>query len=208
METILREFIRESVESHLKSRGVDPERTQVVVDEESGTATFLLFNLSGQLVGYQQYTPDAPKERNNDPFGRYFTFRGMEGDLTRRKGQKKIAVWGLESTQWDDPYVFITEGIFDAVKIQNAGRPAIAILSNAGPGLRAWFKALGKFVIVIEDNDAAGAKLSNPKEGVYLGDHSVTVPDPYKDLGDMPQEEATAFVNRILEELGVHLVSR
>ena len=197
---LLREYIRESVRDHLRERGVDPNRTQVIVDEETGTATFLLFNLSGQLVGYQRYNPSASKERNNDPYGRYFTQRGEEGE--RKKGKKKIAVWGLESTEWKDPYIFVTEGIFDAIKVQNAGHPAIAILSNASPGLRSWLKALRKYVIVIEDNDAAGVKLGS------LGDVSVTVPDPYKDLGDMPQDEATVFVNDILKDHGIHRALR
>lgn len=47
---------------HLKNRGVDTEQTKVVIDEESGDTFFFLYNLSGQMVGYQKYNPKYPKK--------------------------------------------------------------------------------------------------------------------------------------------------
>lgn len=48
--------------NHLRERGIDPDSTDVVIDEESGIATFLLYNLSGKLVGYQRYNPKGDKK--------------------------------------------------------------------------------------------------------------------------------------------------
>jgi hypothetical protein len=40
-------------ESHLKQRGVDTSKTRVIIDEDSGDTFFFLYNLTGQMVGYQ-----------------------------------------------------------------------------------------------------------------------------------------------------------
>lgn len=191
------------LEKHLRSRGVDALKTKVVIDEESGIATFLLYNLSGQLIGYQRYNPTGTKQhqgrrnkgaKRHDPNivsqMKYYTYVGKEGD----KRFPKLAVWGLESLD-DRPYVFVVEGIFDAVKLQNAGQPAIAALANHPKPLKGWFRMLGKHVIVVNDNDAAGGKLTS------LGDSSFVVPDEWKDLGDMPQHEVNEFVADVLEAL-------
>ena len=83
-----------SVRAHLRSRGLDPDRQGVFVSEETGTATVLLYNLSGQIVGYQQYNPEGTKSIRNDEKHRsllkYFTFVGDEGD-GQRAGRKKLA---------------------------------------------------------------------------------------------------------------------
>ena len=43
---------------HLKSRHLDMTLHHPVLDEGTRTVTFFLYNLSGQLVGFQQYKPD------------------------------------------------------------------------------------------------------------------------------------------------------
>ena len=43
--------------SHLKGRGIDPGKTRVIIDEQSSDVYFFLYNLSGQMVGYQKYNP-------------------------------------------------------------------------------------------------------------------------------------------------------
>ena len=55
---------------HLKSRGVNPEKTKIIMDEEEGNVYFFLYNLSGQIVGYQKYNPNYIKKgqgRAEDP---------------------------------------------------------------------------------------------------------------------------------------------
>ena len=101
------------VRKHLLERGLNPELYTVSWDEE--TACFALWNLSGQWVGYQQYRPFAPKTCHNDPReGRYFTW-----------AKNRLAVWGLETWDFRQDLLFVTEGVFDACKLHNLGLPEI-----------------------------------------------------------------------------------
>ena len=172
-----------NIEDHLRSRGLDPSKTQIIVDKESNIATFLLYNLSGQLVGYHRYNPNGDKKARNNIAGKYFTYVTKESDHSH-----KIAVWGTETIKPDNPNLFVTEGVFDAIKLYNMGLPVIAVLSNNPKILKSWFAILNKKTIAITDNDEAGRKLGN------LTDEFYTVPEPYKDLGEMPQEEVSNFI--------------
>jgi hypothetical protein len=65
-----------TVLEHLKDRHLNVELHRPFVDEVERVATFLLWNLSGQCVGYQQYRPEGEKKpRNNPKQGKYYTFR-------------------------------------------------------------------------------------------------------------------------------------
>jgi hypothetical protein len=176
---------------HLRGRGIDPDNTKLIIDEESGDVFFFLYNLSGQLVGYQKYNPNYPKTRNEDPhLMKYFTWMTDQG-----KG-KYIGVWGLESVNLSDDYLFVTEGLFDAARIQEAGYPAISVLSNdPSPSLKSWLMTLPQKKIVIYDNDKAGRKLRR------VGDFSYTVPHS-KDINDLTPEEAKIFIEDCLRESG------
>ena len=151
--------------AHLESRHLQSRWYRFNYDDD--TATFYLYNLSGQITGYHQYRPNADKTIKNSPKeGRYFTYgRG---------------VWGLECCDFSGRTgpLFITEGIFDACRLHNFGLSAIATLSNDVPALRAWIRATGMFSISICDNDIAGKKLAK------LGDMAYIVKGE-KDLGDM-----------------------
>ena len=179
-----------NIEQHLKDRGVDPDKIKVIVDKESNIANFLLYNLSGQLIGYQQYNPNKPKEHYKGEWGKdlvkYYTYVSKEGT-----GKDTfISVWGLQNIDFDtDKEIWITEGIFDAVKLVNAGLPALAVLtSTPSSQLKQWFRITGKKIIAILDSDDAGSKLKSTADVAYV------TPKPYKDLGEMPQKEVNEFV--------------
>ena len=175
------------IEAHLRSRGLDPDRTQVIMDKESNIATFILYNLSGQLVGYQRYNPSGDKKARNDSLaGKYFTYVTKESPTT-----SKLAVWGTETINKNDPNLFVTEGIFDAVKLQNAGHAAIAVLTNNPKILKPWFKILNKKTIAIVDNDDAGRRLGSLTDEMYIP------PEGFKDLGDMSQDQVNTFLTKI-----------
>lgn len=185
MNYLTTEIIHENIIQHLKDRGVDFEKTKVIVDIDSDVAVFLLYNMSGQLVGYQQYNPSKPKSRGNDPREqKYFTY-------VSKMAQHTIAVWGLETVS-DENFLFVTEGIFDAIKLHNEGLPAIAALGNDPKIIMPWLKAMNKLVIVVADNDVTGNKLKK------LGKIAITAPEPYKDLGEMPQEEVRDWLSNVL----------
>lgn len=178
---------------HLKNRGVDTEKTKVVIDEESGDTFFFLYNLSGQMVGYQKYNPKYPKKgqsKSEDPKKvKYYNWIGNE------EHSKKIAVWGLESYSFTDKYLFITEGVFDIARAHEAGYPGIAVLCNdPSPQLRFWLETLPQIKIVIYDNDKAGEKL------IKLGDYAFSVEEG-KDLNDLSPEDAKKFLDDIIAKI-------
>lgn len=156
---------------HLRSRYMNTSLHTVWISEELECATFPLWNLSGQIVGYQRYRPGAPKEKHNNPYeGRYFT----------RVKDHRVGVWGLESWKLSNT-LFVTEGVFDACRLTNLGYSAVATLSNdVSPSLKRWLWMVRKFrsVVAVCDNDSAGRRLakyghkSHVVEAGDLGDAS------------------------------------
>lgn len=168
--------------AHLKTRGLDPDLYSISWDSE--TVCFMLFNLSGKIVGYQQYRPGALKRASNDPKdSRYFTW-----------APKAIAVWGLETYHWRSDVLFFTEGIFDACKLHNLGLPAVAVLSNDPKKMRPWVTCLPRTAVAVCDDDAAGHKLAE------LCRSAIICPSG-TDLGDLTQQQVHDFVREKLPEI-------
>ncbi len=112
--------------------------------------------------------------RKNDPReGRYYT--SLHGD----KNEKPLAVWGLESLDYDHRYVVIVEGIFDACRLHNMGVPSVALLTSSHKHARNWLTSLGRKVYKIEDDH--GSKL-----GPY---DELKVPEGRGDLGECLDDE-------------------
>ena len=172
----------ETLVEHLKKRHLDLELHRPVLDLENDVATFYLWNLSGQLCGYQQYRPEGEKKPQNNPKqGKYFTYRK----------QPTLAVWGVESLHLSPNVVFLTEGVFDACRMTERGYSALAVLSNnTGWDLKNWLGMLNRKVVAVCDNDDAGRKLAK------FGDVAVFCED--HDLGDSTEE----FVNTLVLKFG------
>jgi hypothetical protein len=169
-----------TVTDHLRTRHLDLSLHRPVVDNEEGVATFFLYNLSGQLVGYQQYRPGADKKAKNHPKdGRYFTYRK----------QPTVAVWGVESLHLTPHIVFVTEGVFDACRLTEKGVSALAVLSNdPTTDVGNFLRMLARRVVVVADNDKAGKRLAK------FGD--VAVFTDGKDLGDADE----SYVDYLIEK--------
>lgn len=169
-----------TLEEHLQHRHLNIELHRPIIDEVNDVATFYLWNISGQLVGYHQYRRMAAKTRSNDPRdGRYFTFRKSP----------TVAVWGLESLHLTPKILFVTEGIFDACRLTEKGVSAVAILSNdSSSSVGNWLSILKRRIIAICDNDRAGKKLAR------FGDEAIFMDQ--KDLGDASDESVDALLNR------------
>ena len=167
---------------HLKDRHVDLNLHRPWIDEDERVAVFYLYNLSGSIIGYQQYRPDADKMKDNHPKeGRYFTYRK----------QPTLAVWGVESLHLTPHVVFLTEGVFDAARLTERGYSALAVLTdNPTKDLRNWLSMLNRKVVAVCDNDKAGRRLAK------FGDVAVFTED--KDLGEADDE----YVTRLLNEHG------
>lgn len=171
-----------TVLEHLKDRHVDLNLHRPWVDEDERVAVFYLYNLSGSIIGYQQYRPDADKMKDNHPKeGRYFTYRK----------QPTLAVWGVESLHLTPHVVFLTEGVFDAARLTERGYSALAVLTDdPTKDLRNWLSMLNRKVVAVCDNDKAGRRLAK------FGDVAVFTED--KDLGEATDE----YVTRLLETYG------
>lgn len=165
-----------TIVEHLRVRHMNLDLHRVWIDELEGVATFPLWNLSGQLSGYQQYRPNGDKKAFNHPKdGKYFTYRK----------NLIIGVWGLESWSLSNT-LFITEGIFDACRLTNRGASAIALASNdPDKSTSKWLWTVKQFrkVVAVCDNDAAGIKLTkHAHEYIITKEH---------DLGDSSEDYVT-----------------
>lgn len=136
---------------HLRQRNFEPSLyCNIACNHDDAILTVYLYNLSGQLVGYQQYNPNSTDKRTNvKDEARYFTYRTED----------KLAVWGLETLDPTKPVCFVVEGIFKASALHKLGLNAIAVLCNNPKQMRSWFEALPYRLIAIGDNDKAGEKL-------------------------------------------------
>jgi len=119
---------------------------------------FPLWNLSGQLLGYQQYRPFAETKQNHlkPSEARYFTYLPTS----------KVTAYGLESLNYDDPLLFVVEGVFDAVRFHNMGLNCLAVLSCDPKHLKEWLRLLPFYKVAVCDGDKAGLKLAK-----YGDDH-------------------------------------
>lgn len=174
----------EEMRSHLKDRCVDLNLHRPVITGEM--AFFYLYNLSGQIVGYQRYNPSFPSAYPGD---------GKQSNLRDRRyynyvSSGQLGLFGLESYNLDVPCVFVVEGLFDACRLTSRGACAIAMLTNnPSTSMRNFIDSLGKLVVSVCDNDKAGAKMR--KVGLVYE----TVEDA-KDLG----EASESFVTGLLEK--------
>lgn len=171
------------VSEYLQSRHVNLSLHRPVVDEEERVATFFLYNCSGQLVGYQQHRPDAPKtpQKHGPKLARYFTYRK----------QPTHSLWGLESLYQSNGVVFLTEGLFDAARLTEKGQSALACLcNNPQRDLKNWLDSLARPVVVVADNDKAGKALAK------FGNFCEVCPEPGSDLSDSSED----FVNWLVQK--------
>jgi hypothetical protein len=169
-----------NVLENLKSRHFDLSVHTAWVDEDEGVATFPLWNLSGQMVGFQQYRPAADKKRDNHPRdSRYFTWRKA----------KVVGVWGLESWNFTNT-LFVTEGVFDAARLTSLGYSAVATLSNdVDDSLARWLWMVRRVrpVVAVCDNDRAGRKLAKCGTTYHVMEDG-------KDMGEASDEYVTNFL--------------
>lgn len=167
------------VKSHLIDRHVDLELHRPAIADLG--ATFMLYNFSGKIVGYQIYSPLNEKLCSNNPNGRYFTYRSND----------EICVFGLE-TYKPDATVFLTEGIFDAVRLTKHGCTAFALLTNSpNSSMLNFISILPNKIVAITDNDEGGRFFE--KKIRHVANHIVPCMD-FKDLGDSPE----SFVKQII----------
>lgn len=167
------------IKSHLIERYVDLDLHKPSTTDLS--ATFMLYNLSGKLVGYQRYMPLNEKLCSNNPYGRYFTYRSND----------EICIFGLE-TYKSDATVFIVEGIFDAVRLTRRGCTAFAVLTNApNSSMLNFISLLPNQIVSVVDDDEGGdffeKKVRHVSDAIVKCTH-------FKDLGESSED----FVDQLI----------
>lgn len=169
-----------NLEQHLKDRHLDTDKYSVFICDD--VVILPLWNLSGQMVGYQQYRPDADKQKKNNPReGRYYTF--VHGD----KYTKPLAVWGTETLNYRDDILVIVEGVFDACRLHNYNIPCVALLSSSYKHYKNWLNSLGRKIYKVEDD-----------HGSSLGPYEkLTLPAGVNDLGDCSEDQVESVIRQI-----------
>lgn len=175
---------------HLKDREIIDFRHIILGDE---CCYFMLYNLSGQIVGTQRYSPIGIKNCNNAT-----RLYWIEHDKNQLKYlpfilPSQLAVWGLHTYDVHKP-LYIVEGVFDAAILHNLGLSAIAVLGNDPKDLKSWLRTLHNYKIVIPDNDStlhAGDKLHK------YGDEVIFLPQEYNDLNEMGTKNVQAHLYSI-----------
>ena len=156
---------------HIRDRsfgllGSQQDESIAWVDYLEEVVTFPLWNLSGQLIGYQQYNWDKPKNRQNNSKGqKYFTYLP--------KGS--IGVYGLDLLpQGYSGPICLVEGIWEAIIGHCFGIPCLAVLGVSSRGTDKqtmnWLNSLPNEIIPLCQDDKAGVALSkcNLSKAIFL----------------------------------------
>lgn len=119
-------------------------------------ATFPLWSLSGQLKGLQIYNWRGSKSARNSAESKYWTV-----------AKSGPCFYGAQFFNYDLPYLFICEGVFDCLSLLPFGN-AIALLSNDPKPLREQISVLPFKTIAICDDDKAGKKLAKSADDAII----------------------------------------
>jgi DNA primase len=94
--------------------------------------------------------------------------------------------------------IFVTESSFDAIRIEQAGRSAVATLGATVSNrqidlLKQYFNS----IILLPDNDEAGRSMARKMQEslgsiVTIGN----IPEEYKDISDMNEEQIQSLIYR------------
>lgn len=164
-----------TLRDHLSERRLNPALySGVSLDEENTVATFPLWNLSGRMVGFQQYRPLTPKSNQSKPNEqRYFTVASKVGKVS------ELLVFGTERLSHRNKVLFVAEGVFDVSPLHARNSNALGMLTNNPKHLYEFVRSLGYHVVALCEGDRAGKAMAN------LGNEVVYLPEG-KDPADMP----------------------
>jgi hypothetical protein len=173
---------------HLAERGLKPWHN-CWVDHENELVTFPLWTVDGKLIGYQRYNWRETKIRDNG--ARYFTWLD--------DAYKQVACYGIDNCCGHSP-LFVTEGIWDALRVSNCYVDCLALLScSPHRQLRQWLRmyAGNRPIIGLCDNDEnkSGNRLISTVDIHYF--------PPYnrKDVNALTHDECFSWITTILQRV-------
>ena len=171
-----------NIREHLISRHFDFGIHRAIVSEEEQCSTTLLYNLSGQITGYQRYRPDRPSCAKNDVEGRYYNWNRPEMDR----------FFGIETYKTDAKVIFVVEGVFDATRLTSKGCTCFALMTNApSQSMLNFLACLPQKIVAVCDNDKGGEKLARVIKPITK---NILFTDK-KDLG----EESEEYVQNLIK---------
>lgn len=122
-------------------------------DVPNKALTFPLYNLSGQMKGYQTYSYLKEKKE------KYFTWSSTQ------------SMYGLEFLDYSLGTLYISEGVFNAISLLHFSN-SVAVLCNNPKNLKEQLSLLPFKTVAVCDNDSAGLKLAK-----YTDDYIVMPKD-------------------------------
>lgn len=169
--------------AYLKNRGITKqsvEKFQIGYIQEEDMICIPIHMPNGRCVGLVQ--------------------RSVEGKIFKNTPglPKSKTMFNIHNSKMHDG-IFIVESSFDAIRIEQAGGYAIATLgANIASGQLEIVKKYFNKVFVIGDNDDAGKEMAKKMiEKLPRITRSVILPDSYKDVSEMKQEQLTEYISKI-----------
>lgn len=119
----------------------------------------IYLDIDNEILTFPLYTEDTLKFSG---VLRYDWKGNKKSKTTPKYTLVGFGVWGLETVNATYNYILVVEGAFDALRLQEYGYNAVALLNNSGkhqiPRLRKAFP--DKVIIAVCDGDKAGLNLS------------------------------------------------
>lgn len=160
---------------------------ETVIDSPNRVITFPLYNLSGQMVGFQEYRPDQADKGQNS-----YLQRHLHRYYAHNRRCNTVC-WGLQSLHWDVPYVFVQEGVFDTAPFHSLGVPAVAMLGFDNQEAYKALRTSGKKLYTLADADRSGRIMFNTVgAGRWLGYSA------WHDVGQIPLDALQQIVDHTL----------
>jgi len=183
-------------ELHLQNRGLCPRYRYWSTGPlpESPKEECVIFPLiapGGRFIGHQRYFWRCPKLRSNDEQGRYITTFLPEYKLT--------AFYGWQHCYGYGP-LFVTEGIWDTIRVTNCYVDCIALLCNSpSKQLKQHVRMIagGRPIISLIDRDKnkAGEKLGRAFDWWFEPEVG------YEDFNAMPHDVCFDKITEILNKV-------
>lgn len=139
------------------------------------------------------------------PDGKWLGFvaRSVEGKSFKNTPglPKSKTLFNLYRNRLQDR-VFVTESSFDAIRLEQTGAHSVATLgASISSHQKSLLKKYFRTIILVADNDEAGRAMANKLQSQLENVIIARVPEPYKDVSDMSDDQIRSFVAQFDDEI-------
>lgn len=113
-------------------------------------------------------------------------------------------MWGAEAIGNTGEMLFVTEGVFDALRVQMVNLPYSSVVAFGGTGSGKQVEHLKKLserytrTVLLLDNDDEGRKATAKLLDMVPGSVAATLPDGVSDPAELSTEQCRAFLQEIV----------